>query len=384
MSTKSRKIDFILCLFLGAFGAHRFYEGKIITGVLYFITLGFLGLGVLIDFLQIVLGCRTDKNKNPIGKQNEQYNTILKIISIITAIIFWLLIGFFVAKHAMNEPMVKENYYNTAHAVGTLEKKYTKLGKNEVHFAEFNSTEKLYKKYKVWYPSVLEQNSNMAFPIVIFANGTGIPFSKFSPIFEHLASWGFVVVGNDDESSWTGVSSSNALNFIIQLNRKSNSIFFQKLDLKNIGITGHSQGGVGAINAVTAFPNSKMFTSIYTASAPSMELSTALKWNYDITKVTIPYFMVAGTGKLDSETIAPFTSLTNNFNALRKKVPAIMARRSNIDHGEMLTDADGYMTAWFRYTLMNDTEASKIFSGKHPEIMDNSTNWQDVRRKNIN
>ena len=36
---------FILCFFLGIFGAHRFYAGKIGTGILHLITLGALGIG---------------------------------------------------------------------------------------------------------------------------------------------------------------------------------------------------------------------------------------------------------------------------------------------------------------------------------------------------
>ena len=49
----------------------------------------------------------------------------------------------------------------------------------------------------------------------------------------------------------------------------------------------------------------------------------------------------------------------------------------------MLIYADGYMTAWFRYTLMNDNEALGVFSGASPEIFQNVDNWQDVQSKNL-
>ncbi|WP_231584318.1 NINE protein [Paenibacillus dauci] len=383
ISTKSKKLDFLLCLFFGVFGIHRFYEGKIITGVLYLVTLGFLGWGILMDLMQIILGCRLDKQKLLIGNRHTDNGKNLKILSIIVATILWLLIVFLVVRYITDMPMVKENYYNEVNAAAKLEKKYTQLGEYKVHFVEFDSQEKLYAQYKVWYPSVLKQSNSVKLPIVIIANGTGVPFSKFSPIFEHLASWGFVVVGNDDDASWTGLSSSKSLTFILRLNEDSKSLFYHKLDVKNIGISGHSQGGVGAINATTAFPNSNRYTSIYTASATSLELANALKWKYDVTKVNIPYFMVAGTGDIDGKTITPLASLNKNFDRLNKKVPAVMARRKKADHGEMLTYADGYMTAWFRYTLMNDKEASIVFSGQHAEIAENSTNWQDVRIQNM-
>ncbi|MDP9145695.1 MAG: TM2 domain-containing protein [Actinomycetota bacterium] len=51
----------LLCFFLGLFGAHRFYVGKIGTGVLQLVTLGGIGLWALIDFIMIIVGAFTDK-----------------------------------------------------------------------------------------------------------------------------------------------------------------------------------------------------------------------------------------------------------------------------------------------------------------------------------
>ena len=44
---------FLLCLFLGVFGGHRFYQGKYITGFLMLFTLGFFGLWMLVDLIRI-------------------------------------------------------------------------------------------------------------------------------------------------------------------------------------------------------------------------------------------------------------------------------------------------------------------------------------------
>ncbi len=51
----------LLCFFLGAFGVHRFYVGKVGTGLLMLITFGGLGIWVLIDFVLLVTGSFKDK-----------------------------------------------------------------------------------------------------------------------------------------------------------------------------------------------------------------------------------------------------------------------------------------------------------------------------------
>ncbi len=51
---KSKWVCFLLWLFLGLFGGHKFYDGKIGTGIVYIFTLGFLGIGWFIDFFRIL------------------------------------------------------------------------------------------------------------------------------------------------------------------------------------------------------------------------------------------------------------------------------------------------------------------------------------------
>jgi len=68
MSTKSRTVAAILCFFIGIFGIHRFYMGKIGTGIIWLLTGGLLGVGVLVDFILILLGKAKDKEGKLVTK----------------------------------------------------------------------------------------------------------------------------------------------------------------------------------------------------------------------------------------------------------------------------------------------------------------------------
>ena len=56
----------LLCFFLGGLGVHRFYVGKIGTGILMLLTLGGLGIWTVIDFVVIAIGNFKDADGLPI------------------------------------------------------------------------------------------------------------------------------------------------------------------------------------------------------------------------------------------------------------------------------------------------------------------------------
>ena len=62
VSEKSRLAAALLAFFLGGLGVHRFYVGKIGTGIAIILTLGgFFGIWPLIDFIMILIGSFRDK-----------------------------------------------------------------------------------------------------------------------------------------------------------------------------------------------------------------------------------------------------------------------------------------------------------------------------------
>ena len=71
-STKTSSTDwlalFLLTFFVGVLGVHRFYVGKIGTGVLMLITLGGLGVWFLVDLILVVTGQFTNKEGQKIPR----------------------------------------------------------------------------------------------------------------------------------------------------------------------------------------------------------------------------------------------------------------------------------------------------------------------------
>jgi len=68
ISPKSRTADFVICLLLGYLGIHRFYEGKIGTGILWLFTGGIFGIGWLVDTILILCGKGKDSDGLPISE----------------------------------------------------------------------------------------------------------------------------------------------------------------------------------------------------------------------------------------------------------------------------------------------------------------------------
>lgn len=51
---KNKWVALLLCFFLGVLGAHKFYEGKVGMGIVYILTIGIFGIGVIVDFITLL------------------------------------------------------------------------------------------------------------------------------------------------------------------------------------------------------------------------------------------------------------------------------------------------------------------------------------------
>ena len=68
MTNKTKLPALLMCFFLGCFGVHRFYVGKVKTGIAQLLTPGGLGIWALIDLFLIALNKFTDKQGHALTK----------------------------------------------------------------------------------------------------------------------------------------------------------------------------------------------------------------------------------------------------------------------------------------------------------------------------
>ncbi len=280
--------------------------------------------------------------------------------------------------------------YNTARLQGRLIE-----GKNDIEYAygkdlvsgvkeehaevhEGGATE-----YLFLYPEELE-TANSVYPVVVWGNGTANTYENYRASLTSLASYGFIVVGCNDSNMGDGRTLYEMGRYVRELNEDPGSLFYGKIDTDNIGAAGHSQGACGAVNAATRYEESQtLFKSLYTTSMPKLSMCVDGKdwqfayWQYDVSKIEVPYFATTGTLFLDSFWISPLSAMKENFANLTGKAPAYMARQKGANHNIVNEfHGSGYFNAWFCYTLKGDETAGAAFVGE-AEIGRNKGRWKD-------
>lgn len=254
---------------------------------------------------------------------------VMKIIGII--LLAAVVLCFAVLKILGSRPAAPKDYQKKVQTGGAIEAKYMANGACEVSKHE-DACLLEFGKFIVYYPAELE-TSNKKYPVIVLCNGSGTPLSKYPAVAQHYASWGFVVIGTEEKNAWNAFGAEMSLRYLERMNENEQiedkqSIFYQKIDFDNVGIVGHSQGGVGVINAITDTKHSSTYKTAVALSPTNKELAHNLFWDYDATKIKIPIMLISGAGGGDDWVVT----------------------------GEQ---------------LQGEEEAGKAFTGDSPEIMNN-------------
>lgn len=295
---------------------------------------------------------------------------VLKIIGIALLIVINAIIALLC--YIGNKPAAPTNYQQNVEIGGEIETKYMSNGSFEVSVYE-EPVLQVFKKYVIYYPAELE-TSDKQYPVIVICNGSGTPISKYPAIPQHYASWGFIVIGTEEENAWNGFGAEMSIRHLQRLNDNEQieegkvNIFYHKVDISNIGIVGHSQGGVGVLNAITAQAHKDIYKAAVSLSPTNKELAHALEWDYDASLVNVPIMLISGAGGGD-DWVVTGEQLESIYNDIVDN--KIMIRRNNTVHNEVLYSPDGYVTAWFMWHLQGDKEAAKAFVGDGAEIFTN-------------
>ncbi len=294
---------------------------------------------------------------------------VLRVIGIVVVSV--AVVAFIVGVILSCRPAAPNDYQQTTPTGGAIEAKYMANGPYKTSSRE-DYTLLEFKKFLVFYPLELETSAKK-YPVIVICNGSGTPLSKYVVVAKHLASWGFVVVGTDEKNSWNAFGAEMALRYLERWNdnekiEDATSVFYQKIDFDNVGVVGHSQGGVGVINAITETARKNVYKTAVSLSPTNKELAHNLFWDYNASLVKIPIFFLSGEGGGDDWVITgeQLQSIYDDVGSEK-----LMARRVDTPHGETLYRANGYVTAWFQWRLQEDLEAAKAFVGDRPEIMTN-------------
>lgn len=182
---------------------------------------------------------------------------VLKIVGIVLSAVVIGTVA--LLKYLGGRPAAPTDYQESVETGGEIEAKYMADGSFAVSVYE-EPVLQVFRKYVIYYPSELE-TSDKQYPVIVICNGSGTPISKYPTVPKHYASWGFIVIGTEEEHAWNGFGAEMSVRHLQRLNDNEQieegkeNIFYQKIDLSNVGIVGHSQGGVGVLNAITAQPH---------------------------------------------------------------------------------------------------------------------------------
>lgn len=171
-SHKSPVVAFILCLFFGIFGFHRFYVGKLGTGLLMLITAGGLGFWFLVDLIFIVTNKFEDKQGN-ILQLTKNPSPAKKTMMVIGAMIAWFFIFvgllFTLVLYLTSGLTYPVQSQLKSLGAGDIEKAYSYTSKDFQKATSIND----FKKFLNQYPS-LKTNESSFFNQREIQNNTGI------------------------------------------------------------------------------------------------------------------------------------------------------------------------------------------------------------------
>lgn len=255
---------------------------------------------------------------------------------------------------------------------------------------------------EIYHPSALGTDpaepgtSDFKHPIVLWGNGTGaVRPGAYAYWLSHLASWGFVVIRTDDATAGSGQTLLASLDYLVARDADPASIFHGKLDTAKVGAVGHSQGGAGALNAMTK-SNGAIRTAV------TFHLPFNLACVLPCVDAAALAAATQGSVLFVSGTLDPISRDTqlipgplNSNTAFYDATPGLLVKAKAMLKGASHNDITGtptcallctngvygylgYPTAWLMWRLRGATDGHDAFATPGGEIFQETDNWQGV------
>ncbi len=221
------------------------------------------------------------------------------------------------------------------------------------------------RTYYVYYPENIK-SSKKTYPVLSWANGTACQPSMYTGLFTELAKGGYIVIASSETMSADGTAQIAGLDFVLSLNSNSSSLAYKKVNTKQLGVVGHSQGGRSSVNAAVKDSRIKCVVSI----AGSNYLEEA-------EPNSAPTFFIAG-GK--DMIVSPSQWIQPAYNVA--KGPAVYASLNGALHTGCCTNPEkysSYIISWCNAWLKGDSKSLATF--KNNGTLASDSNWSDFQCK---
>jgi hypothetical protein len=264
--------------------------------------------------------------------------------------------------------------------------------KTSVDLASYLSGQATPTTYAIFTPSPL--NAACPAPVVAWGNGTGVtgsstttpagactgtnPIDCLSGTYDFFnvfaASWGIVVIASDNSNVGSGAYHKAGIDYMLAQNKDSSSPFYEKLSGR-VGVSGHSQGAIGA-TAATNLIGAACQAEVCVAGGGSPLKTTA-------------FLCLTGTAdQLESSCkttvqIAGPPSFLGDWDGGTHTGTETLAGYTGGDKGTYAMMK--LYAAWFRCFLADDQVACKVFQGGTPNNcgMCKDPGWADLESRGL-
>jgi hypothetical protein len=214
-------------------------------------------------------------------------------------------------------------------------------------------------------------------PLLTWGNGTLCSPTLYDELFDHIVSYGYVIVATNTSNAGTGTEMLKAVEWALAESDRADSPIHDLVDKDKIGAFGHSQGGEGAVNT-GADPRIKALAPLsagpmgngeakiqcptfYTLTANDVVTPQSYRASYDATKAPSVYGVTSGGDHME------YTDKANGLN-----LPGLTSNDAQMTRAAI--------TAWFEWQLKNKREIQPLFVGADCGFCKDS-NWKSFESK---